>query len=363
MFLDIIALFVSFLCLIIILMTIGSYRFQKEINIPFVIIILFVGIQRFQSSLTNLNLVELKSPFEEFPLFALIFIPLFLYFFKTSTEDKNISRKDLAHFILPIILISLKKLGLLSDLMSRVIFFLFCFSYWILILFIIIDYYKKTISKYSFNRINLRWLILMFSNVSLIMFFLNYKVLYWDLNQSDSSLTNFYRGSSILWVVALTYLILNPVIIFGKDYLLNQLTLKSKLVNPWHYKTLKKVDSKDLNVLAKINKSIPELIYKLKVLEQDFSFLNQNEINAKTLLNKLKIPNAHLKFLFKYHCKLSIHEYLNLLKIALSIQLISQGFLNGQTIDSLSNACHFDSRITFYKNFKKFTAVSPSEFT
>ena len=131
------------------------------------------------------------------------------------------------------------------------------------------------------------------------MFFLNYKVLYWDLNQSDSSLTNFYRGSSILWVIALTYLILNPVIIFGKDYLLNQLTLKSKLVNPWYYKTLKKVDSKDLNVLAKINKSIPELIYKLKVLEQDFSFLNQNEINAKVLLNKLKIPNAHLKFLFK----------------------------------------------------------------
>merc|ERR1711991_314948 len=87
---------------------------------------------------------------------------------------------------------------------------------------------------------NLRWLILMFSNVSLIMFFLNYKVLYWDLNQSDSSLTNFYRGSSILWVIALTYLILNPVIIFGKDYLLNQLTLKSKLVNPWYYKTFKK---------------------------------------------------------------------------------------------------------------------------
>ena len=100
-----------------------------------------------------------------------------------------------------------------------------------------------------------------------------------------------------------------------------------------------------MNVLAKINKSIPELIYKLKVLEQDFSFLNQNEINAKTLLNKLKIPNAHLKFLFKYHCKLSIHEYL---KKALSIQLISQGFLNGQTIDSL-NACHFDSKITFIR--------------
>ncbi|MDA8763104.1 helix-turn-helix domain-containing protein, partial [Flavobacteriaceae bacterium] len=59
----------------------------------------------------------------------------------------------------------------------------------------------------------------------------------------------------------------------------------------------------------------------------------------------------------------SFHEYLNLLKIALSIELIGQGYLNDRTIDSLSNICHFESRITFYKNFKKFTGLSPSEFS
>ena len=362
MILDLISLFVSFLCLILMVMTIGSYRFHKKINIPFFIIILFVGIQRFQSSLTNLNLVESKSPFEIFPFFALIFIPLFLFFFKTSTEEKNTSIKDFTHLILPLILILFKKLGFISDQIGRIIFFMFSFFYWILILLMVINYYKKIMSKYSFSRINFRWLIFMFSNVTLIMFFLNYKVLYWDLNQSDLSLTNFYRGSSIMWVIALIYLILNPVIIFGKDYLLNQLTLKSRLFSPWSYKILKKVDTKELNLLNRINKSIPEIIYELKVIEQDFNFLIKKEINVKTLSKKLKIPNTHLKFLFKYHCKLSIHEYLNLLKIALSIQLISQGFLYEQTIDSLSKACHFDSRITFYKNFKKFTATSPTEF-
>ena len=74
----------------------------------------------------------------------------------------------------------------------------------------------------------------------------------------------FYRGSSILWAVALLYLVLNPVIIFGKDYLLNQLTLKSKLFSPWSYKTIKKTDAKDQILLNKLNKSIPELIYALK---------------------------------------------------------------------------------------------------
>jgi AraC-like DNA-binding protein len=177
------------------------------------------------------------------------------------------------------------------------------------------------------------------------------------------SLDKFYRGSSILWAVALLYLILNPVIVFGKDYLHNQLILKSKLFSPWSYKTIKKTETKDLILLKKVNKSIPELIYKLKLLEQDFNFLMQKKNNAKSLSKKLKIPNTHLKFFFKYHCKLSFHEYLNLLKVALAIELIGQGFLNDRTVDSLSNTCHFESRNTFYKNFKKFTGSSPSRFS
>lgn len=363
MILDLIALFVSFLCLIVVLMILRSVRFNKKINIPFFIIILFVGMQRFQSSLTNLNLLDLKSPFESFPFYSLLFIPLFLFFFRESVEEKSTSFKDLIHLILPLIIIIFRKLVVLSDQIGRLVFLIYTLTYWILILLIIIKYYKKTLAKYSFSKINLRWLILVFSNVSLIMFFLNYTVIYWKLNQSDMSLDKFYRGSSILWAVALLYLVLNPIIIFGKDYLLNQLTLKSKLLSPWSYKILKKVDTKDLNLFKKINTSIPELLYALKILEQDFNFIIQKKINAKSLSKKLKIPNAHLKFVFKYHCKLSFHEYLNLLKIALAIELIGQGFLNDRTIDSLSNACHYDSRITFYKNFKKFTGSSPSEFS
>ena len=363
MILDLISLFVSFLCLAVMLMIIQPLRFNKKINIPFFIIILFVGIQRFQSSMTNLNLADLKSPFETFPFYSLIFIPLFLFFFKESIQERSTSVKDLIHLILPFVLVIIRKLGLLSDLFGKIVFFLYTLSYWMLILLMIIKYYKKILSKYSFSKINFRWLILVFSNVSLILFFLNYLVIYWKLNQSDISLDNFYKGSSVLWAVALLYLVLNPVIIFGKDYLLHQLILKSKLSSPWSYKTLKKVYTKDLILLKKLNKSIPELIFGLKLLEQDFDFLIQNKINAKNLSNKLKIPNTHLKFIFKYHCKLSFHEYLNLLKIALSIELITQGYLNERTVDSLSNICHFESRITFYKNFKKFTGLSPTEFS
>ena len=363
MILDFISLFVTFLCLLIFIMIIGTFKYSKSINIPFVIIILFVGIQRFQSSMSNLKLLESKSPFEEFPFFALFFIPLFLFFFKESINKKKTSFRELSHLLPPVILILLKKIGAIPDQTSRVVFFLYSIIYWVIILFEIIKYYKSSLMKYSLNRINFRWLILIFSNVTFIMFFLNYMVIYWDLNKSDISLSNFYRGSSIAWVIALVYLFYNPVIIYGRNYLLNQLSIKTKLYDPWSYKSLIKINGRELGLYKKLKTIIPELIYKSKIIEQDFSFLGTEDKDSKSLSNKLNIPNTHLKILFKYHSKLSLHEYFNLLKISHSIELMRQGFLKNQTIESLSNKCFFDSRITFYKNFKKFTGVSPSEFS
>ena len=45
--------------------------------------------------MSNLNLLESKSPFETFPFFALFFIPLFLFFFKESIKPTRriISKK------------------------------------------------------------------------------------------------------------------------------------------------------------------------------------------------------------------------------------------------------------------------------
>ena len=165
-----------------------------------------------------------------------------------------------------------------------------------------------------------------------------------------------------MWAICLSYVVLNPVIVFGKDYLLFQLNTRSKLYDPWKYKVLKKVANSDQLIYDKISKSVPDLIYSLKSFEQDFNYLNSSEINIKMLSKKLKIPNSHLKIIFKYYNYLTFHEYFNFLKIALSIKLIHQGFLHGHTIESLSKSSHFESRITFYNNFKKFTGKSPSEF-
>lgn len=362
MIFDLAGLLVSFLCFLIVVMMIRSYSYNKTFNIPFLIIVCVVGLQRFQNSIANLNLMDLKSPFETSPFIALIFIPVFLIFFKNALDERAISISDFLHLIIPFFLLFLNKSILVNDLLNKTVFLLFTLIYWIMMIDIVIKNFKKTVLKFSFNKIIFRWLILMFSNITLITFFLNYHVIYWQIDQSDMALTNFYRGSSIMWVICLMYVILNPVIIFGKDYLLYQLNTKSKIYDPWNYKTIRNVEKNDTDLSNRIVKSVPDLIYSLKSFEQDFNFLNNKKLNLKTLAEKLKIPASHLKFLIKYYNSLTVHEYFNLLKISLSIKFIQQDFLHDHTIESLSKASNFESRITFYNNFKKFTGKSPSEF-
>jgi AraC-like DNA-binding protein len=306
--------------------------------------------------------MDLESPFKTSPFVALIFIPFFLLFFKNALENRGTSIRDLTHLILPFFLLLLNKLQILNDLFNKIIFLSFTVIYWLFMIKIIIKYYRKTVIRFSFNKIIFRWLILMFTNATLVSFFLNYHVIYWQIDQSDMSLTDFYRGSSIVWVICLVYIILNPVVIFGKDYLLYQLNTKSKIYDPWKYKPLKTLQNMDTSINNKLIKSIPDLIFSLKSFEQDFNFLNSKELSLKTLSEKLKIPNSHLKFIIKYYNTLTVHEYFNLLKISFSIKLIQQGFLHQHTIESLSKASHFESRITFFNNFKKFTGKSPSKF-
>jgi len=44
------------------------------------------------------------------------------------------------------------------------------------------------------------------------------------------------------------------------------------------------------------------------------------------------------------------------------MRLITNGYLEYKTIDSLSLECGFNSRITFFNNFKKLNGISPKAF-
>ena len=69
-----------------------------------------------------------------------------------------------------------------------------------------------------------------------------------------------------------------------------------------------------------------------------------------------------LKNPFKYSVNITFGEYVNVLRINYTINLIRKGYLLMHTTDSLSKKTSCVSGNTFYLNFKKLMGESPSEF-
>ena len=74
------------------------------------------------------------------------------------------------------------------------------------------------------------------------------------------------------------------------------------------------------------------------------------------------VPKSHITYFSMYHCLYRGNDYINLIKVLKSQRLIKAGCLENKTIGSLAQRCNFNSSITFFKNFKKQTGVSLSEF-
>jgi transcriptional regulator GlxA family with amidase domain len=64
----------------------------------------------------------------------------------------------------------------------------------------------------------------------------------------------------------------------------------------------------------------------------------------------------------KYHCRFSQSDYLNLMRVIHSLTLINSGYLENYTLETLREVCHFNSRTSFFRHFKKHLGVSPSRY-
>jgi len=130
----------------------------------------------------------------------------------------------------------------------------------------------------------------------------------------------------------------------------------------WKFSTIEKVDKKHLYIQTSIAEKYSDIIYKIITLQGNDQLIKEHNYTVDFLSSKLEIPKSHLNYLFTYHCDYRGNDYINLIKVLKSKRLIKAGYLEHKTIESLAQECNFNSRITFFKNFKKETGVSPSEF-
>lgn len=173
--------------------------------------------------------------------------------------------------------------------------------------------------------------------------------------------------SCIICLFIFIKVLITPEILFGYNYLIKKVeSHNSKEIASTQIWTTSFIN----NLTNVPEKSLGKIVYKnlnnyLHLIENvefsDATFKNSN-FKLEDLANKLSIPKSHLKFLFKYHSKLSFSDYKKTVKIKESIKLINEGYINSKTLEKLSEEVGFSSYSPFFNSFKTITGFSPKEF-
>ena len=364
MFLDVLSLLVGFLCLFVMVLILLNNRPNRKTNIYIVVILFIAGLQRFINALEILDFTtRVYSPLKIKLSLAFFIVPVYYLFFRRLILVKTNTKTELYHFILPTVILIIDIVIFPFHLYN--LFYLgFSLSYLVAILLLIYkmintknrslleEGYYKTIRSWAFLMLTITFSLFIFSNYFLF-----------SENRSPNLLLNFYRFSSLLWLVALIYIFKNPILIFGEKVLLNSIkSNEPQRFLIWSQKPLKAIEEKDKTLYTNILNNIDTIVTHIENLQKSPTALSTISFTPVTLSKELKVPKSHLDLIFKYYCHYSVNDYSNLMKINYAIMLINDGHLERYTIEHLGTACLFNSRFTFSKNFKKFIGVSVSDY-
>ena len=364
MFLNVISLLVGFLCLFVVVLMIFNLKPNRQTNVYLLVILFIVGLQRFLNALDVLELTEVTySPLKIRLSIGFLIIPVYYLFFKRLIQGRVKLIKELYHFILPCILVSID-LFMLNYTLRHIVFLTFSCYYFGAILFLVRVFLKsknRTMYEMGIYKTIRTWAFLMASITFILLVFSNYFLL--SEAQSTVMLNNFYRYTSLLWLFALIYIFKNPVIIFGEHNLLKSIQLdKPQEFLIWSGKPISLIEDKDLIISGNISDRVDRIILTIQKLQKSDALLSTITFTAKNLSKELDIPRSHVEFVFKYYCHYSMNDFCNLVKINYAVSLMNDGYLEKYTIASLGDKCLFNSRFTFSKNFKKFMGVSVSDY-
>lgn len=104
-----------------------------------------------------------------------------------------------------------------------------------------------------------------------------------------------------------------------------------------------------------------EVETKLAQLQQKKLYLEQN-FDLTTCAQEMEMPSHHISYFLKSRYGLSFSAYKNSLRMDYAKSLITEGFLENNTIEALAGECGFANRTSFSKAFKKTTDMSPSQY-
>lgn len=355
-----------------------SYRSNKSVNIFLFLIITIVCVRLIIRGTYALGIQTIaKDIVEPFHPILLVNVPLFYLYFRAIVLDSKVFYwKNLLHFIIPIFFVfsfMVTKFFFSTNLNLVVTFNFVGLS--VFILFYLIKSFNllrtklwksdPAIHPQHFKLIR-NWTIFLFILVLLLSFrsFVSFSIDFW--NNKRISGQSFSIVQAFIWLVIFGKILLSPEILFGLPKLLERLdTFKNEkvvLFDFWNYNTSIVGNQNDLKMKDKMDPKVQYLIHQIELITSKKHIFRNQKTNFADVAIEIGVPVSHVVYMFKYHCKISFTEYKTIHKIKDAKDLIDNGYLKTNILESLAFEIGFSSYSPFYTAFKKHTGISPNEY-
>ncbi|KKN08108.1 hypothetical protein LCGC14_1060110 [marine sediment metagenome] len=351
------------------------------INIYLIIILLYVAVYALLKASYSLEIQSFanEKTFGYKQLSVFTFPLLYLFF----TEILGLSNKNKntkwVHFILPFLFFIffqiLKYFDYLSDgIISSfyIVYFLFNVGYLLASLKLFKPYLNKRslkmiVGNRGYQKDN--WILFIFFIWTLLCLRLLILII---VDLITDKLTVFENGIgfwSILIIAIFVKLLISPELLYGENILEKRINIntdnahKTMVLDIWKLDISNQFNNKqDKQLALKISENLVENIIKIEHLVFTEKIFRNSDFDLHMLSKKVNIPKSHLTYIFKYHCTLFFSDFKKMLQIKDAENLIQEGYLADNTLDSLSNRVGFSSYSPFFSAFKKYTGLSPNNY-
>ena len=366
MLLAFLSFIVGLALLVLVFSILFSRKNDKNLNIYSLLILASAGIQRFLQGVEEFKLIDsFKNPFVDNFLHQFFMLVFAYLFFDNLLFKKTPVKKVILHLVFPTLFVLVYSLFNLNPGLIKLVFFLFSSLYVLLpgLLIWKFIYKRKNYKELIHFQTIKNWTYFTFGIYFSFYLIYNYVFLNNPQTFGTGYFIQFYQITALIWLFMIIYILKNPVILYGQQLLLKNISTSSKeeLV-VWRSIKLEPTEAEDLELEKKVKSKVDEIIFAIKKYEEK---LLQDLVEVPTLKElafELDYPQSHLKYVFNYYSFCSFSEYQNNLKIKYALKLIKAGYLDTRTIDSLATRCLFANRRTFYRNFNKWVGFTPTEY-
>jgi AraC-like DNA-binding protein len=366
MLLAFLSFIVGLALLVLVFSVLFSRKNDKNLNIYSLLILASAGIQRFLQGIEEFKLIDsFKNPFVDNFLHQFFMLVFAYLFFDNLLFKKTPVKKVILHLVFPTLFVLVYSLFNLNPGLIKLVFFLFSSLYVLLPGLLIWKFiYKRKNYKELIHFQTIKyWTYFTFGIY--FSFYLIYNYVFVNNPQTIGTgyFIQFYQITALIWLFMIIYILKNPVILYGHQLLLKNISTSSKeeLV-VWRSIKLDPTEAEDLELEKKVKSKVDEIIFAIKKYEEKLLQELVEVPTIKELAFELDYPQSHLKYVFNYYSYCSFSEYQNNLKIKYALKLIKAGYLDTRTIDSLATRCLFANRRTFYRNFNKWVGFTPTEY-